>query len=87
MVVPKIILQQKEFQREFSKQLVVLITGAFAFTAALFWNTAIKNTITRFIPTAESWYWEIFIAAVVTAIAVIATYFISKFASRMEEKK
>ncbi|HIH19748.1 TPA: hypothetical protein HA244_00595 [Candidatus Micrarchaeota archaeon] len=74
-------------RREFRNQIVVLITGAFAFTAALFWNTAIKNAITHFIPAAESWYWDMLIAVVVTIIAVIATYLVAKFAERGEEKK
>ncbi len=79
-------LSREEIRGEFRKQLVILVTGAFAFTAALFWNNAIKDTITRFIPNANGWYWEIMVAVVVTVIAVIATYFISKMASSKEAK-
>lgn len=63
---------------EFRKQMVVLVTGAFAFTAALFWNTAIKDSINHFLPASTGWTWEIVVAIIVTVIAVVATYFLSK---------
>ena len=69
----------KEFQQEFRKQLVTLISAAFAFVAALFWNTAITDAIKTFIPVSSgAWFYEIISAIIVTIVAVTAVYFISK---------
>ncbi|HLC37985.1 MAG TPA: DUF5654 family protein [Candidatus Norongarragalinales archaeon] len=73
------------FKSEFKKQLLTLVTAAFGLTAALFWNTAIKDTIQHFIPSAETWYWEIATAVIVTIIAVFFIFLLSRFA-REEEK-
>jgi len=75
-----------EFRSEFRKQLLTLVTAAFGFTAALFWNTAIKDTVEHFVPQAESWYWEIAIAALVTVVSVFFIYAIAKLASSDSEK-
>jgi hypothetical protein len=68
----------REFQREFRKQLATLITAAFGFVAALFWNTAIKDAINAFVPPAQSWVGETFVAVLVTFIAVLAIWFVSR---------
>lgn len=78
---------RKELENEFKKQLLTLVTAAFGFTAALFWNTAIKDTIEEFIPAAKSWYGGIGIAVVVTVVAVLFIYAISKFTKPQEEKQ
>ncbi|MFH1056969.1 MAG: DUF5654 family protein [Candidatus Micrarchaeota archaeon] len=80
-------LLSKDFQNEFKRQLLTLVTAAFGFTAALFWNEAIKNTIKHFIPQAESWYWEIGIAILVTVIAVFFIYFLARISKPKEEVK
>lgn len=72
----------KETGLNFKEQIVILVTGAFAFTAALFWNNAIKDSINHFIPAADSWYGEITVALLVTVIAVIATYILTKAAAK-----
>ncbi len=82
-----VLSKRQELREDFRKQLVILVTGAFAFTAALFWNNAIKNTISRFIPTADTWYWEIFIAVLVTAVAVVATYLVTRLTMSPREGK
>ena len=68
----------REFQREFRKQLATLITAAFGFVAALFWNTAIKDAINTFIPPAQTWVGEMLVALFVTFIAVLAIWFVSR---------
>ena len=78
---------QSGFKSEFKKQLLTLVTAAFGLTAALFWNTAIKDTIQHFIPAAETWYWEIATAIVVTVVAVFFIFLLSRFAREGEEKK
>lgn len=75
-----------EFRSEFRKQLLTLVTAALGFTAALFWNTAIKDTVEHFIPQTETWYWEIAIAALVTVVSVFFIYAIAKLASADSEK-
>jgi len=77
----------REFQNEFKRQLLTLVTAAFGFTAALFWNEAIKNTIKHFIPQSESWYWEIATAVIVTVIAVFFIYFLTRISKPPEESK
>jgi uncharacterized membrane protein len=68
----------REFQREFRKQLATLVTAAFGFVAALFWNTAIKDAINAFVPPAQSWVGEMLVAVFVTFIAVLAIWFVSR---------
>ncbi|MCX6767682.1 MAG: DUF5654 family protein [Candidatus Micrarchaeota archaeon] len=69
----------KEFEREFRKQLITFIAASFAFVAALFWNTAITDTIKLFIPLSGAWFYELISAAVVTALAVTVIYFLSRY--------
>ena len=68
----------REFQREFRKQLATLVTAAFGFVAALFWNTAIKDAINAFIPPAQTWVGETLVAIFVTFIAVLAIWLVSR---------
>ncbi len=69
----------REFQQEFRKQLVALVTAAFAFVAALFWNTAITDTIKALLPvTGTAWMYEIVSAVIVTVVAVVVVYSLSK---------
>ncbi|MEM0475774.1 MAG: DUF5654 family protein [Candidatus Norongarragalinales archaeon] len=75
----------QEFQREFRKQLATLVTAAFGFVAALFWNTAIKDTITAFIPPAQTWVGEIIIAVFVTIIAVFVIWLVSRGTGEKKE--
>ncbi len=68
----------REFQRDFRKQLATLVTAAFGFVAALFWNTAIKDAINTFVPPAQTWVGETLVAILVTFIAVLAIWFVSR---------
>jgi len=77
--------QAKVFHRDFNKQLLVFLTGAFSFMAALVWNTAIQEIITNYkteifyyLPLKESYYVDILFAFVVTVIAVVAIIIISR---------
>jgi len=71
-----------ELRREFKKQLVTLMTAAFGFVAALFWQTAIKDLIAAFVPAADTWQYEIIAAVAVTLIAVLAIFLISRYAKQ-----
>jgi hypothetical protein len=76
----------KTFRREFNKQMLVFITGAFSFMAALVWNTAIQEIITNYkteifsyLPLKDTYLIDIGFAFVVTVIAVIAIITVARF--------
>jgi uncharacterized membrane protein len=69
---------QKEFESEFNGRLIAFITTAFGVVAALFWQTAIKDTIAAFIPVEGIWAYEILVAFLVTFLAVFIIFFIPK---------
>lgn len=80
-------LQQhaRDFRKEFNKQLLIFITGAFSFMAALVWNTAIQEIITNYkteifsyLPLKDTYLVDVGFAFVVTVIAVIAIIIVSK---------
>ncbi|MEM5805498.1 MAG: DUF5654 family protein [Candidatus Aenigmatarchaeota archaeon] len=66
----------------FRDNLVTLLLSAFGFTAAFSWNSAIQEGIRVFFPEKGSFYYKLYVAIVVTLIAVIATYFLSRFKSK-----
>lgn len=70
---------QKELTNEFGERLITLTTTAFGVVAALFWQTAINDTIKAFIPIKGLWAYEIIVAVFVTLIATIAIFTISRF--------
>ena len=76
------------FQKEFRKQMATLITGAFAFVAALLWRDAIKSYFEKYrsgiesiMPVKETWFIEFFTALLVSIVAVIAIVIITKLLS------
>jgi flagellar motor switch protein FliM len=75
----------RDFRKEFNKQLLIFITGAFSFMAALVWNSAIQEIITNYkteifsyLPLKDTYFVDIAFAFVVTCIAVIAIIIVSK---------
>ncbi|MBI4167577.1 MAG: hypothetical protein HY515_01330 [Candidatus Aenigmarchaeota archaeon] len=67
---------------EAKKQMLTFVTTAFSLTAALFWNDAIKAMITSYIPRDGSWPYLMLAAVIVTVVAIIATWIISKTAEQ-----
>ena len=59
-------------------QILTLVAGAFAFVAAFFWNDAIKSWIEAVVPPGDSLIYKFYVAIIVTIIAAIVLYFISK---------
>lgn len=83
----KLVLRKEltAFEKEFRKNMVMLITGAFAFVAALFWRDAIKPLFEQFKPGAATisqvdMLYNIVAAFVVSIIAIIAIIFLSRLA-------
>lgn len=81
------------FQREFRKQLAVLVTGAFAFVAGLFWRDAIKSYIDKYeeliqaaMPIKETWFVQLFTAFIVSVVAIVAIIAVTKLL-RVEDRK
>jgi drug/metabolite transporter (DMT)-like permease len=63
---------RKEFEIEFQNRLITLLTTALGVVAALFWQSAITDTIKVFIPIESgAWAYELLTAFFVTIIAVI----------------
>ena len=56
-----------------------LIISAFGFVAALFWRDAIREAIDEFVPAGEGMLYSFGIAVLVTIIAVIVIYILSKY--------
>ena len=71
----------KELKSETKKQIATLVTSAFGFAAALFWRDAIQALLSQTLgvkPGEGFWLVRIFIALVVTLVAVLITFLISK---------
>ncbi len=63
---------------EIAKQMVTVMSTALAVVAGLFWQTAIGDTIKAFIPVGGAWQYELAVAFLVTAIAAITIYMLSR---------
>jgi VIT1/CCC1 family predicted Fe2+/Mn2+ transporter len=61
------------------QQMVSLVTAAFAFVAALFWNDAIKSMITSFIPAQGAWTYLVVAATIVTVFCAIVIYVVTVY--------
>lgn len=63
-----------------------LITAAFGLVAALAWNETIKDLVTLIFPNEDDTIWgNLVYAIIVTILAVIMTYWISKTLSKAKE--
>lgn len=78
--------QEKSFHKELLTQMVTLSTSGFGLVAALAWNEAVQGLVTNFIqPYFPSQYGIIskFIyALIITILAVLITYQLSRLASK-----
>lgn len=80
----------QSFHREIFKQLITLSTSAFGLAAALAWNETIQQTVKEFIEPRlpGSGILSRFIYAIlVTLLAVIITFQLSRLASRWGIKR
>jgi hypothetical protein len=68
----------KEMAREIKSRTVTLVTAALAVVAGLFWQTAISDTIKTFIPVSGAWQYELVVALLITIIAAITIYLLSR---------
>ncbi len=69
---------EEELGGEFRTRLITVVTTSVGVVAALFWQTAITDTIKTFIPVSGAWYYEIGVALTVTIIAALLLYWLSR---------
>ncbi|MFH1229247.1 MAG: DUF5654 family protein [Candidatus Aenigmatarchaeota archaeon] len=70
-----------KFTKTFRDSFVTFIASALGLVAGLTWNEAIKTTIDTLFPTTGNLIYKFVVAGVVTAIAIVITYFISRIKS------
>lgn len=82
--------KERSFHRELIQQLVTLSTSGFGLVAALAWNEAVqafvKEYIERFYPSQSGVISKFLYALLITALAVLITYQLSRLASRFGAK-
>ncbi|MFH1229587.1 MAG: DUF5654 family protein [Candidatus Aenigmatarchaeota archaeon] len=67
-----------KFTKAFRESFVMFIASALGLVAGLSWNDAIKTAIDTLFPSAGNLIYKFYVAIIVTVIAVLITYFISK---------
>lgn len=72
-----------EIKKSFVKQVSTLMTTAFGLVAALAWNTAIQSAVSEFISTGSQLIAALTYAIIVTLLAVVVTFYISRVAAKM----
>lgn len=61
--------------------IATLIISSFGFVAALFWRDAIQKLIDEIVPKGEGLFYSFATAVIVTVIAIIVIYLISKYSA------
>jgi hypothetical protein len=77
----------REARKEIASRTITSITTALALVSALFWQTAITDTIKTFLPVSGAWEYEIVVALVVTTAAATTIYLLSRPIKEKEEGK
>jgi hypothetical protein len=85
----RLIRSAKGFQKHFREQLLKLVTSGFGLVSALAWNEVIKESVSTYI---RPYFGEgsgvislVIYALIVTILAVLVTYNLSKFAPKKED--
>ncbi len=77
--------KERKFHQELIQQLITLSTSGFGFVAALAWNEAIQKAVQDFIEPripGSGLVSKIIYALIVTLLAVLITYQLSRLASK-----
>lgn len=74
---------KKELRAAFVKQFTTLVTTAFGLVAALAWNGAIQNLFQGIFGTASETAALFSYAIIVTIIAVVVIFYVSRLAERL----
>lgn len=82
--------EEKKFHEELITQLLALSTSGFGLVAALAWNQAIQSFVTQFIVPripGSGIISQLIYAVLITGLAVLITYQLSKISNHLESKK
>ena len=83
--------QQREFRKQAVKQMFTLSTAGFGLVAALAWNEAIKSLfkeyVDQYLQVGSGVISRFLYAVIVTALAVLVTYQLSKVAQKFEKEE
>lgn len=82
--------REKSFRRELTEQLVTLSTSGFGLVAALAWNEAIQQAVNDFIEPripGSGLLSKLIYALLITFLAVLITYQLSRLASKWGAKR
>ena len=79
-------MASSELKVQLLETFAALITAAFGLVAALAWNETIKDLVALIFPNEDDTIWgNLVYAIIVTILAVIMTYWISKTLSKAKE--
>jgi hypothetical protein len=70
----------------FEAVVISLIVSAFSFVAALFWRDAIQGLIAEIVPEGQGLAYQFGTAVLVTLIAVVAIYVVTKHLSTVDDR-
>lgn len=81
--------KEKRLHKELMKQMLTLATSGFGLVAALAWNSLIQEFVNsyvkKFLPDGSGIWSLLIYALVVTALAVIVTYQLSKVSEKLKQ--
>jgi len=81
--------KSKRLHKELFKQMLTLATSGFGLVAALAWNSLIQEFVNsyvkKFLPEGSGIYSLLIYAVVVTVLAVIVTYQLSKVVEKIQK--
>jgi hypothetical protein len=80
-------VEEKAATLDMKGVMVSLIVSAFGFVAALFWKDAIQAMIESIVPEGEGVLYQFGAAVLVTIIAVVAIYIVSKHFTKINVPK
>ena len=81
--------KERRFSEELTSQLLTLSTSGFGLVAALAWNQAIQDFVSKFIDPfipGSGLISKFLYAVLITLLAVLVTYQLSRLASRFQKK-
>lgn len=81
--------KQRKFHKELVKQMLTLATSGFGLVAALAWNSLIQEFVNSYVkkllPDGSGIYSLLIYAVIVTVLAVVVTYQLSKIVEKLQE--
>lgn len=80
-------VEEKASALDFKGVAIGSIVSAFGFVVALFWRDAIKAFIDEVIPSGEGLVYQFYAAIIVTVIAVVFIFIVTKYISKIELKR